>query len=68
MAKKKPNGPELMTGCLESQLSIARFAGGCIYNGVHYDWRTDAPAEYNGVMVRGDIKLTTAELIKRLQQ
>lgn len=60
------NSAEIITGALNSQLSVARHFGGCEFNGAQYTWRYDAPPEFHGVLLRNDIMLNTAQLKERL--
>ena len=48
-----PTPPERIHNWLDSQLSIARFAGGMTFNGHHYTIAYDEPGQ---PLVRSDIK------------
>lgn len=63
------NKIEIICGALDGHFSVARFSGGCTYNGQHYDWRYDMPDHYRGVLVRRDIskKLNTEQLEQKIK-
>lgn len=57
-----PTPPERIHNWLNTQLSIARFAGGMTYNGHHYTIAYDEPGQ---PLVRGDILAAKAKAAKQ---